>query len=368
MKLNWSRYIAVGLGLLLVLLIVYYFSNIVAYVLIAWVLSLIGQPIMDLFEHKVRIGKKFRIGRTPAALLTLLVFFLFFGFLIGAFVPLIIEQARNLAEVDYNNITNALSKPLGDLEKWLAAKKFTGTNFSVADQFQNAMRNYFNPGDIGNMFSSILGFAGEFLFALFSIVFITFFFLKERGIFENFLVGTTPTGYEKQVSATINSITKLLTRYFGGILIQVTVITIFVFSALSILGVKNALLIAFFAALINVIPYVGPIIGATFAAFITISSNLELSFYDEMWPILIRVLAVFGSMQLLDNFILQPYIFSNSVRAHPLEIFIVILMGGQLGGITGMILAIPAYTVLRVIGKVFLSEFKIVKQLTGGID
>lgn len=368
MRLNWSRYIAVGIGLLLVLFLVYYFSNIVTYVLIAWVLSLIGQPVMDLFEHKVRIGKKFRIGRTPAALLTLLVFFLFFGFLIGAFVPLIIEQARNLAGVDYNSITNALAVPLGQLECWLMTKKIVGIDFSLAEQFQDAMLNFFDPDDIGNMFSSILGAAGEFLFALFSIVFVTFFFLKERGIFENFLVGVTPAGYEKQVSATINSITKLLTRYFGGILIQVTIITLFIFTALSILGVKNALLIAFFAALINVIPYVGPIIGATFAVFITISSNLDVDFYLVMLPIIYKVLAVFAAMQLLDNFLLQPYIFSNSVRAHPLEIFIVILMGGQLGGITGMILAIPAYTVLRVIGKVFLSEFKIVKQLTGGID
>ena len=73
-------------------------------------------------------------------------------------------------------------------------------------------------------------------------------------------------------------------------------------------------------------------------------------------------------MQLLDNFILQPQIFSASVKAHPLEIFICVLVGAKIGGILGMVLAIPVYTVLRVIAKVFLSEFKIVQKITGGMD
>jgi predicted PurR-regulated permease PerM len=70
-------------------------------------------------------------------------------------------------------------------------------------------------------------------------------------------------------------------------------------------------------------------------------------------------------MQLLDNLLLIPFIFSNSVLAHPLEIFLVILMGSQLYGIIGMVLAIPTYTVIRVIAKEFLNKFKLVQKLTG---
>ena len=173
-----------------------------------------------------------------------------------------------------------------------------------------------------------------------------------------------PRGYEYKVKKSMRNITTMLTRYFGGITVQVTIITLIVSIALSLLGVKNALLIGFFAALINVIPYVGPLIGAAFAIFITISSNLGLDFYSEMLPLILKVAGVFATMQLTDNFILQPYIFSNSVLAHPLEIFLVILIGGKLGGIVGMILAIPVYTVLRVIASVFLSEFKIVQQVS----
>lgn len=173
-----------------------------------------------------------------------------------------------------------------------------------------------------------------------------------------------PNEYEQKVRESVAQITTMLSRYFGGITLQVFIITVFVSVALSLLGVKNALLIGFFAALINVIPYLGPVIGASFAIFITISSNLDLDFYTEMLPLILKVAGVFATMQLTDNFILQPYIFSNSVLAHPLEIFLVIMVGAKIGGVVGMILAIPGYTVIRVIASVFLSEFKIVQQVT----
>ena len=165
----------------------------------------------------------------------------------------------------------------------------------------------------------------------------------------------------------VDESSRLLVRYFIGIATQIIVITTMVSLLLSLFGIKNALLIGFFAALINVITYVGPLIGAIFAVLLTISSNLDLNFYNEMLPLLLSVFGVFAVMQLVDNFLLQPFIFSNSVLAHPLEIFIVILMGAQINGIVGMVLAIPAYTVLRVIAKNFLSEFRIVQKLTQGM-
>ena len=184
----------------------------------------------------------------------------------------------------------------------------------------------------------------------------------------NFIVSILPSKFEERIREAVEDITEMLSRYFTGILIQISVITVAVSIGLSLLGVKNALLIAIFAALINVIPYLGPLIGAAFGVFITISSNLDLSFYSEMLPLLGKVVFVFGCMQMLDNFILQPFIFSNSVQAHPLEIFLIILIGAQLAGVSGMILAIPTYTVVRVIAKIFLSKYRLVKKLTQNMD
>ncbi|MEM1323028.1 MAG: AI-2E family transporter [Bacteroidota bacterium] len=364
---NLSRYIALAFSLLLIGFIFWYFSDIVAYVLIAWVLSLIGQPFMRFFQARIRIGQ-FKAGPSFSAFLTLISYILIFTLLVWMFIPLVVEQASNLVGVDYNAITQALDEPLSRFNAWLGEFGISIEQVSTEEQVRDALSGWFEPTKIGNFFGSLLGVAGNLLFSIFSILFITFFFLKEQGLFVNFLVAVSPNKYAVEVRHGVENITRLLTRYFGGVLLQMTIITIFVSIGLSIFGVRNALLIGFFAAVINVIPYLGPIIGAAFGIFITISSNLDLEFYSQMMPLLLKVLAVFAAMQMLDNFVLQPFIFSSSVLAHPLEIFIIILIGAKLDGIVGMILAIPAYTVLRVVARVFLSEFKIVQKLTGSIE
>lgn len=362
-----SGYIAVFVSLVLLVLTFYYFSDIVGFVLISWVLSMMGQPFMRFFQKRIKFGR-FQAGAGFSAVLTIFCFFIIFTGLIWMFVPLVVEQARNLAGVDYSAISKALEVPISELNHWLVNAGLLESGQSAELELQETLKEWIQPSKIGTFFTSLIGVAGNLFFGLFSVIFITFFFLKEQGLFASGLSAIVPNKHEEHVKNALESITRLLGRYFGGILIQVTLITLFVSISLGILGVKNALLIGFFAAIINVIPYLGPLIGAVFAVFITISSNLDLDFYSEMAPLLIKVVVVFAGMQMLDNFFLQPYIFSNSVLAHPLEIFIIILIGAKLNGISGMILAIPVYTILRVIASVFLSEYKIVQKLTGGID
>ncbi|MBR9920765.1 MAG: AI-2E family transporter [Bacteroidetes bacterium] len=365
----FSRYTALIVSLLIIAALCYFFSNIVGYIIIAWVLSMIGQPLMRFFQNRIRIGK-WNPGPNLASALTLVCYLLVIGLLVSLFVPMFIQQANNLTEANYENLASALDEPIQHINAWLAQYGITepGT-IDTEEQLRQAFKleEWFNPGFIGEMFSSLLAAAGNLVIGLFSVIFITFFFLKEQGLFTNAVAVLVPSKYEQHVRNAIETISRLLTRYFVGILGQITIITLFVSIGLTLLGVQNALLIGFFAALINVIPYVGPIIGAAFGVFVTISSNLDLEFYTEMFPMLIKVVVVFGLMQMLDNFVLQPFIFSTSVLAHPLEIFIVILMGAKLGGIVGMILAIPSYTVLRVVARAFLSEFRIVQKMTGSI-
>jgi len=107
--------------------------------------------------------------------------------------------------------------------------------------------------------------------------------------------------------------------------------------------------------LLNLIPYIGPIIGGFIMLFLTMSSNLGQDFQTIILPTTIYVMIGYVFAQLIDNFLSQPLIFSNSVRSHPLEIFLVILISGVLFGVTGMIVAIPTYTAIKVILKAFLS-------------
>ena len=179
-----------------------------------------------------------------------------------------------------------------------------------------------------------------------------------------FVASLMPQEYDGRTRRVIDEVSELLTRYFRGVLVQITLITFLLSGLLTLVGVRNAFLIAFFAALINVIPYIGPIIGMVFGVLMTISSSLDLDFYSQMLPLIWRVVGAFAFVQLLDNFIFQPFILGSRVLAHPLEIFIIVMVGAKIGGIPGMVLAIPTYTVLRVVARVFLSEFTIVKKLT----
>ncbi len=352
--------------IVLVFFILHIFSDIVAYILIAWVVSMLGSPIMDFMLYKLHFSK-LKIGRSLAAILTLL---LFLGIIIGVtliFIPVILEQAANLARVDMNSVLSALQEPINELMLRLQKIGLVEASTNTDQQIKEQLTKVFQPSKISYFFSSFIAIASSVAIAVFSIMFIAFFFLQEQGLFIQFLQNFVPSRFEEKVQKTVDEVSNLLTRYFGGILLQIAIISTYLLIMLSIVGVKNALLIAVFAALINVIPYLGPLIGGAFGIMLTITSSLELDFYSEMMPLLVKVLICFMSVQMIDNLILQPFIFSNRVRAHPLEIFIIIMIGAKVGGIVGMVLAIPAYTVIRVIARTFLSEFEIIQKIAIGL-
>lgn len=362
-----GSYVFLITAILFTALAFYFFADVVTYVLVSFVLSLIGQPIMHLFLDKLRL-KKFRYGPQFSAVLTLILFLLVLLIILATIVPIMIQQAISIGEVNIQSIAVALEAPLAEFIERMERYGLTVIEKSPAEIIEHNLNQIGGPADIGSYLTSLVGLATNIFIASFAILFITFFFLQDQGMFVSFILALVPDQYVDQVNNVLGDTTYLLRRYFAGILIQISVITLYLTILLSTFGVQNALLIAFFAAVINLIPYIGPIIGATFGVFLTISANVDIDFYTEMVPLIIKILLIFASMQLLDNMVLQPYIFSTSVLAHPLEIFLVIIIAGKMGGIIGMILAIPTYTVIRVIALNFLSEFKIVKKMTYRIE
>ena len=169
---------------------------------------------------------------------------------------------------------------------------------------------------------------------------------------------------KKRIKKSLIDIKSLLSRYFLGLLLQISILFTLYTSILLIFGVKDAVVIAFLCAILNLIPYIGPLIGIVLMSFLTMSSYLGEDFSSIVIPKTVYVIIGYIIAQLVDNFISQPYIFSNSIKSHPLEIFLVILIGGILFGITGLILAIPLYTVIKVFLKVFFNDNKLIKKLT----
>ena len=360
------KYAALFVGISVFCLLVYYFRTIVSYVLIAWVFSMLGQPVMKFFRQ-VRY-KKAHIGPSMAATIVILLYSCFFILLGWIFIPPLLEQAHNISNIDYNAIAKTFDQPLANINARLQEVGLLDSGESLIIKLQQSAKNWFDPQRLGIYLESIVSFAGHLFILVGSVVFIAFFFLKEEGMFVNFLVTLVPQRFEIHIRETVDDCSLLLTRYFSGILIQIIVLSIFIGLVLTLMGVKSAILIAVILSILNIIPYVGFYLGATIGLFMTVSSNLEMEFYSQLTPILIKVGVVFLVAHLLDSFFLQPFIFSKRVLAHPLEIFLIILVGAQVGGIFGMLIAIPTYTVLRVLAKTFLSEYRFVQKLTDKLD
>lgn len=360
---NLGRTFWIALSAALGLYLLYYFSDLVFFILGSWVLSMLGQPLMKFFLEKLRLNK-FSWGTSISAVLTILIYILILSMIGILFIPIIIEQGSHLANLDYNKIGASLQEPITYINDELESLGLISSEQSVLDQINEVVRKWFRPERVSNLFSSIIQIASNLTLAFGSIIFITFFFLQESGLFQGYLVAMVPKRHEEKIKHILNDSSRLLRRYFSGILIQMSIFCLVSYVALSLFGIKNALLIGFFGGLMNMIPYVGPLIGMVFAAFITLTGYVGLDFTNQIIPLGLKAVGSVFIAQVIDNWLVQPFLFSKTVKAHPLEIFLVILASAKIGGITGMILAIPAYTVLRVIARAFLSEYKIVKKIT----
>lgn len=361
-----NRNFLLALGVLILLALAYYFSDIVTYILIAWVLSMLGTPLVLFFQNRIRIGR-FRMGSSVAAMLTIVVFYTSFIGIMWLFVPTIVKQARNLADVDYYALGEKLREPFAKTDARMHQIGMLETGESLATKTQEILSRWFKPTLIGDFLESFIGVAGNLMVTIASVTFILFFFLKENDLFLDIVHALVPNERERNVQLAVNKSSEVLTKYFRGLLIQMVAFSAMITLALWILGNKNAMLIGSIGGVLNVIPYVGTILGIIFGVFITISSNLDADF-AIMIPMLLKVATTFIVIHVIDSNLLGPLIMSKSVQAHPLEIFIVILAAAKIGGITGMLIGIPVYTVLRIIAREFFSEFKIVQRLTDHLD
>ena len=364
------RNILIGIGIILILFVLWYFKSIVAYILISAVLSLIGRPVVEVLG-KIRI-KKFKIPKAIRAFVTLILIWggviLFFRI----FIPIIVNEANELSGVDTNKIIEYFKEPIQKSEELIRNYSFNEetSDFSLQDFLTEKLSAIFSLQFITTTVTTFANILGNIFIALFSISFITFFFLKDEKLFRDSLLTLVPVKHKEAFHHGLSSIRKLLMRYFTGILFQVSGIIILVTVGMTIVGVEfqRSILIGLIAGIMNVVPYVGPLIGSTIGVLLGIITHLHMDFNSQLFPLIGLMILVFVIVQLIDNFVFQPFIFSSSVNAHPLEIFLVIMIAANVAGIAGMILAIPTYTVLRVFAKEFFNKFEFVKKLTQNIE
>ena len=359
-----ARYIIIAATLAILACLCWYFKNVLVYIIIAFVVSLIGQPVMRLLR-KIRIRGK----SAPDGILAILTIFVILGTLIlvvTQVIPVVTGIVRDAAVL--NSVT-ADGNPLDRVNDWIVGLfPGLGPDFNIITILMDKLREVTNVSNVTSVISSVTSFVTSLVVGLFSVVFISFFFVRDETLFRKIVSALVPDRMEGNLAKSLGDIEGLLSRYFVGLLVEMTGVALLDFLGLWIiarLGFSNALGIAFIAGILNVIPYVGPlvgeVVGVVLAVILKYGTGVGLGV--NIWIFALIVLAIMLTTQLVDNFVYQPLIYSTSIKASPLEIFIVILLAGHIGGVVGMLVAIPAYTVVRVIASRFFPDLKLVKRL-----
>jgi len=283
---------------------------------------------------------------------------LIIGLLIKSFIPLLVEQARNLSLLNSTKLQSSVNNII---------EKYSDLYFTNDSNFINSIVNskLFNQIDLSyitDLLNSIIASLGSFSIGIFTIIFITFFFLKDSEIIINKIKLLIPKAMKSNVNKSISQINHLLSRYFLALIIQITILFILYLILLAIVGINNILIIAFLCALLNLIPYIGPLISGFLLTILTLTNYIDIDFASIIVSKTIYVVIGFVIVQAIDNFLIQPILFSKSVKSHPLEIFLVILVFGYIFGVTGLILAVPCYTIIKVILRTVYSKNLVVNS------
>ncbi|MFW5892065.1 MAG: AI-2E family transporter [Bacteroidota bacterium] len=339
-------------------LFAWYFFRIIIYLIISAVLSVLGQPIVQ-FLQRIKI-RNFRMPAGVSALLTLFFMMMILILFISFVFPLMASQAAFINQLDVAAITKGLEEPLLQLENFLRSWAMLAPGETIGSKLISELIDIATFDRFSNFFNSVLNLTAEIFFGFLAISFITFFFLKEKNLFSSIIIFFTPYKHRQDAREILFKSKYLLRRYFLGLISDLTLVFLLISFCMWIIGLPNALVIGFFAGILNIIPYVGPIIATFLGVLLGISVNLHLDFYTQMLPMIIAIFASFIIVNTIDVSVFQPMIYSKSVKAHPLEIFIIFMVAGMIGGVFGMIVAIPSYSVLRIFVIEFFSKSKLI--------
>ena len=366
-----AHYIIVLGTLAIAALLCYFFGSVLAYILLAFVVSLIGQPMLRLFR-KIKIKGK----SAPDALLAVIALIIIFSLLILVVMQVIPVVTNIVREASFMKEQGSLDGQniIDQVNDWIIRViPWVGEDFDGVQLLIQKISEVVDLSNISGILGSVASAVAGLVVGLFSVIFISFFFIKDDTLFGRIVGALVPDTIEDKVKKTILDIERLLSRYFVGLLVEILGVVILDCLGLWLIAridFSYALGIAFIAGLLNIIPYVGPLIGELIGVVLCVilKYGVGMGLGVNTWLFAVIVLCVMLATQLVDNFIYQPLIYSTSIKASPLEIFVVLLIAGHIGGVVGMLIAIPSYTVVRVIASRFFYDYKLVRRLIPDIE
>ncbi|MCC4213257.1 AI-2E family transporter [Leeuwenhoekiella parthenopeia] len=341
-------------GIVLVLWFLYQIQAVIMFICIAAVISLVGRPIVNFLKYNLKFSA------TGASITTLLLVVLLISGILALFIPILIDQSDHISRINFEEVKHNVNRLNIEFSRTLGVDQVTLIEgFKQSDFIKN-----FDISVIPTFINGILGNFSSMVVGLLSVIFISFFLLKDSHLLLDSILVFANYGEETRFRRVFHKTKLLLSRYFLGILLQLSILFCFYSILLVSFQIPNPFAIALFCAMLNVVPYIGPVVGSLVMMLLVISGYFTSDFQEVILPKMLYVLIGYIIAQLIDNFILQPLIFGSSVKSHPLEIFLVIVIAGLIFGIFGMVIAVPVYTALKVIASEFLSEYKIVQKLT----
>lgn len=364
-----AKYIIYAAAFAIVATICWYFRSVLIYILLAVVVSLLAKPVVKILR-KIRIKKH----SAPNWLLAIFSLIIVLGVLLGVLVliiPIVSSIVKDISMVNVSNAAKSLVVPLGELNEFLR-NTFTnlGPDFRLEVVVVEELQKLFDMSTFSTVLGSAASFITSFGIGLFAVVFISFFFIKDDNLFTNIVCALSPDQLEEKAKKAIADISYLLSRYFTGVLLQIAGVATLNFLGVWLiagLGIDVALGIGFLSGILNIIPYVGPFMGGALGTVLGLvlkyTSAVPVGIDLGFWPFTIVLIAIFCITQLVDNMIFQPLIYSTSIKSTPLEIFIVLLLISHVGGPFAMIVAVPTYTIFRVIAFRFFGHVKAIKRL-----
>ncbi len=306
-------------------------GNLVLFLILALILSYILDPVVNWLQRN-------RIPRTLAITLTLSAVILIFVYASTTVIPKVAEQMVQLAgQLDIQNIemiANRVETRLSD------DYEFIPPGF-LSDNLSQILNSLFDFDQFSTFFGSVVGVFTDIFSAILVVPFVAFFFLKDGSKIRRDLLRLIPNKYFETSLTLIDKIEKRLGLYFRSVLMQSFLVALSSWSTLSIAGLENSLSVGIAVGLANTIPYFGPIIGYILSVIISIIETGDFSL------VLVCLLAIF-IVQMLDNIVFQPLLFSRSADMHPVAILFIILVGAETAGILGMLIAIPLATIIRI--------------------
>ena len=366
-----ARYIIYTALAAVICIICWFFRDVIVYMVAAGVVALIGRPLMNFFNSLKIKGKG--LPSWLYAILTLIIILGIFLSVVTMLVPIISGVAKDISMANIESAAKSVVTALKDLNGFLAATfPSLGPDFRIETALLNSLKGFADISTFSSFFSSAASFIASFGIGLFAVMFISFFFLKDEKLFPDIIAALVPDRHEQNAREAYGDIEHLLSRYFIGLIIEMAGVALIDFIGLMFiarLGFNASIGIAVVCGVMNIIPYVGPWLGGAIGTILAITmryfcmggTGLDVNF----WIFIIILVAIFMASQIIDNYIFQPIVYSSSIKANALEVFIVLLMAGHIGGILGMLVAIPCYTVLRVIAGRFFWHIKFVRKLIG---